>query len=107
MIVVFGIIEGWGGGIAQFQGARLGILLLCGLKIHILPVSAGAVLHLAGHGVHAGLDVERAGQINKEDVAAAAVGHTGAPHTHRRLGDVQGILLRMNRDIVAHPGHKL
>ena len=106
MIIVFRVIEGWGRGIAQFQGTRLGVLLLHSLKIHVLPVTAGAVLHLAGNGIHAGFDVERAGQVHKEDVSATTVGHSRAPHAHRRLGDVQGILFRMNRDVVSYPGHE-
>ncbi len=105
-MVIFRVIEEWGRGITQFQSTRLGILLLYGLKIHVLPVSAAAVLHLAGHWIHARLDVERAGQIHKEDVTASAIGHTRAPYAHWSLGNVQGVLFILDRDVVAHPSHK-
>ena len=45
MVVILRVIKGWGAG--------LGIGLLNSLKIHVLPISIGAELYFAGHGVHA------------------------------------------------------
>ena len=104
--VVFGVLNDGGGGVAQHQGACGGCLLHGRVEVHVHPAAVFPILHLRGDIVLAGLDVEAARQVYKEDVARAAVGGAAAPHAHGGLRDALGLGVGIQVYVLAHPFHQ-
>ena len=98
-----------GGGVVEHKRAlRRGFGLAGLVPFHIDPTVAAAVavLYLAGHGIFAGVDVETAGHVDKEDVAAALVGDAVVVHSCSRLGVAQRLGVGVEPYVLFYPLHE-